>query len=115
MAALRKVARGDDVAEGKGLIVVVDELKIALFPCAGGAQAAGEGGAAVREALARRSGPRGGPSARSRSVDGTIGGARGGLGAVRKAGSRGEIAFGATSTAVMRSVAEALRPTLKGG
>ena len=31
MAEFRKVARGDDVVEGRGCIVEVDELKIALF------------------------------------------------------------------------------------
>jgi len=35
MAEFRKVARGEDVLEGKGLIVAVDELKIALFRCDG--------------------------------------------------------------------------------
>jgi cysteine desulfurase family protein (TIGR01976 family) len=86
-----------------------------FFDNAAGAQVPDEVVAAVREHLEKRNVQRGGRYDRSRAVDTTIAAARRRLAAFLNAESPEEIVFGANSTSVMRSVAGAIRPTLKRG
>ncbi|HEY6573021.1 MAG TPA: aminotransferase class V-fold PLP-dependent enzyme, partial [Candidatus Eisenbacteria bacterium] len=86
-----------------------------FFDNAAGAQVPDEVVAAVREHLERRNVQRGGRYDRSRAVDAVILATRRRLAAFLNASGPEEIFFGQNSTSVMRSVAEAIRPTLKPG
>ncbi len=86
-----------------------------FFDNAAGAQAPDEVVAAVREHLERRNVQRGGRYDRSRAVDAMILATRRRLAAFLNAAGPEEIFFGQNSTSVMRTVAEAIRPTLKPG
>lgn len=86
-----------------------------FFDNAAGAQVPDEVLLAVREHLEHRNVQRGGRYDRSRAVDAVILATRRRLAAFLNAASPEEIFFGQNSTSVMRTVAEAIRPTLKPG
>jgi cysteine desulfurase family protein (TIGR01976 family) len=110
------MAAGFDAAAARRRFAALREPGAPIFfDNAAGSQVPDEVVAAVREHLEQRNVQRGGRYARSRAVDATIGAARRRLAAFLNAPSPDEIFFGANSTSVMRTVAEAIRPTLRPG